>query len=503
MSPTTRARLPLTAGLAAALLLAGCGTGSDDETDPPAEASTSGDGAASEGASDGQGDETASGGESASGESPSDGAADAVDPADHVTNPELLDHVEWVLALLEPGAEDPEAAEVEERMSDEMLAQVPAEQFATLFAQLRAGGPYTVTAAVQTDSTQPRADVRLQAEAGDLLMNAVLGDDGRLAGLSFVPDTSGEPPELSGWGDLDTALEELGGESQVVVGSVADGQCTIEHTTDGVTEGGEPAPSGSVFKLIVLSAVADAVEAGDLAWDDDLAITDELRSLPSGILQEREAGSTVTVQEAAELMISISDNTATDLLLDAVGQDAIAGAAEAAGLDTSRVLPVASTRQFFQLGWQADDALREQWAAAGTPEERQAVLDQLPAELDLEPGAVTEPRWPGGVGWMLTGEDVCSTFARLQEQAGEEAGEPVRDILSANPGVAVPEGASYQGFKGGSAPGVLAFSFYVESGSDEEGDGQVLIVQTRSEEQIDQLRATTIIGAGVELLAQE
>ncbi|MGC5614729.1 serine hydrolase [Georgenia sp. Z1491] len=501
--PLSARRTAPTAVAALALVLAGCSGAGDDETGGEQTDSSSQNGSATDGPESSSG-ETPSGGETATdGEAPSDGTAEAVDPADHLTDPELLEQVEWALANLEEDAEGPEAADVEERFSDEMLAQIPAEQFTQVFAQLRSGAPYTVTAVAESREAMPTAELRLDSDAQPLIMTAVMGDDGRLGGLSFVPDTAGEAPDLGAWEDLDESLTEVGGESQVVVGSVSGGECTIEYTTEGVEDGGVPAPSGSVFKLVVLAALVDAVEAGEIAWEDELTITDELRSLPSGILQEREAGSTVTVTEAAELMISISDNTATDLLLDAVGQDRVAGAAEAAGLDTDRLLPLASTRDFFQLGWQVDDSVRAEFEAATSPEERQAVLDALPVELDIDPAAVTEPRWQEGVGWNLTGAEICSVHALLQEQAGSEAGGPVRDILSENPGVGVPDAATYQGFKGGSAPGVLAFSFYLEADGDDEGAGRVLVVQTRSDQAIDQMRATTIVGAGVGLLAEQ
>ncbi|MGC5627752.1 serine hydrolase [Georgenia sp. Z1344] len=491
-------------GVALALVLAGCSGGDDDPDDGGAATeSSSQTGSPSEGAESSSG-ESPTGGESASdGETASDGAAEAVDPADHLTDPELLEHVEWVLAQLEADAEGPEESEVEERFSEEMLAQVPADQYTGVFAQLRTGAPYTVTAAAEQLGDMAGAELRLDSAAGPLVMTVFVGEDGLIEGLQFVPDTAGEAPELGAWEDLDESLTELGGETQVVVGTVEDGQCTIEHTTAGVEEGGVPAPSGSVFKLIVLAGLVDAVEAGEISWDDELTITDELRSLPSGTLQDREAGSTVTVREAAGLMISISDNTATDLILDAVGQERVAGVVEEAGLDADRVLPVPSTRDFFQLGWQVEDDVRAQYEAAATPEERQAVLDSLPAELDVAATAVTVPRWDEGVGWMLTGGEICSLHALLQQRAGTESGEPVREILSDNPGVGIPEGVGYQGFKGGSAPGVLAFAFYLETADDDEGSGRVLVVQTRSEEAVDQMRATTIVDAGVGLLAEQ
>src|SRR5690606_39753601 len=50
-------------------------------------------------------------------------------------------------------------------------------------------------------------------------------------------------------------------------------------------------------------------------------------SLPTGILQEWPVGTPMTIQSLATLMISISDNTATDVLLRVAGRDTEIGRA--------------------------------------------------------------------------------------------------------------------------------------------------------------------------------
>ena len=50
-----------------------------------------------------------------------------------------------------------------------------------------------------------------------------------------------------------------------------------------------------------------------------MTLTDDVKSLQSGELRYQPDGTTVSVQDAATKMISISDNTAPDLLARAVG----------------------------------------------------------------------------------------------------------------------------------------------------------------------------------------
>ena len=431
-----------------------------------------------------------------------------VDLAAVISDEVLLDQTRWALGLLEEDAGVIPEEEFAERFDQAFQEQVSAFELSVGIGPLRVTGPYTVTHAAVSEGVGRAASLSLHSEQRPLILSIGLDDEGRIQLLFYQDDTSGEPPPISSWSDLDAALADLGAEAQVVVGEVRDGSCRLVRTTEGLPEGGEARPTGSVFKLLVLAAAVDAVEAGELAWDEELTITEADKSLPSGVLQDREEGSTVTVQEAAELMISISDNTATDLLIAAVGQDRLRSSAEQAGVDPDRVTPLQTTRELFILGWGVEQDVRDRWSGAATPQERRAVLDDLPQDLSVvDVAAVTTPVWQDGVDWPLTGAEVCSIHARLQQQSGTGAGGPVREILATNPGGQVPDGVTYQGFKGGSAPGVLALSYYVETGAasgsaaQDAPDGRVLVVQTRSESVIDQLRMSTIVEAGLQHLA--
>lgn len=411
----------------------------------------------------------------------------------------LREQSQWVLDHLAADATGPTAEEAGQRFSTEFLAQVPAEQIAPVLAQFRGGPPLTLTAVGEVEE---RPDGALATEltlSGDepLRLSITVDADGLIAGFFLQPGPPADLPEVGSWEELDEEFAELGGTTRVYVGQVDSGRCRPVHVSG---EAAEPAPSGSVFKLIVLSALVDAVAEGALSWEDELTLTPEVKSLPSGELQDRPDGSVVTVREAAELMISISDNTATDLLMDAVGPGGLAAALARVSDDPERLSPLLSTSQFFELGWAAPQ-LREQWADAD-PARRAELVDELSGDLSAlraNPFAVSEPVWTSGVGWFLTGAEICTAHAVLQEQAGTAEGEPLRTILSANPGLFAPPEATYQAFKGGSAPGVLAFTFYVEAG--DESPGRVLSVQVSHDGAILPGSYTDLTQAGLGLLA--
>lgn len=411
----------------------------------------------------------------------------------------LRDQSQWVLDHLASDATGPTAQEAAQRFSAEFLAQVPADQIAPVLAEVREGPPLTLAG---VGAVQEHPDGIMATEltlSGDepLRLSISVDADGRIAGLLIQPGSPADLPQANSWAELDDDFAALGGTTRVYVGEVDAGRCRTVHASEGASD---PAPSGSVFKLIVLSALVDAIADGDLSWEDELTITPEVKSLPSGELQDRPDGSVVSVREAAGLMISISDNTATDLLMEALGQGRLAAAAEQVSDDPEQLTPLLSTSQFFELGWAAP-RLREQWGDAD-PARRAELVDELSGDLSAlrtNPFAVSEPAWTSGVGWFLTGEEICTAHAILREQASTAAGEPVREILSANPGLFAPAEATYQAFKGGSAPGVLALSFYVEAG--DESSGRVLSVQVSHDGAILPDSYTELTQAGLGLLA--
>lgn len=82
--------------------------------------------------------------------------------------------------------------------------------------------------------------------------------------------------------------------------------------------GDETFPTASLIKVPVLVTVFDLVHKGQLSLDDQLTVL-KIDVVPgSGILQFLHPGMIITVRDAAWLMTTISDNTATNLLLDRI-----------------------------------------------------------------------------------------------------------------------------------------------------------------------------------------
>ena len=156
------------------------------------------------------------------------------------------------------------------------------------------------------------------------------------AALSTLPDASGPTPPVSALApstfiapsnpairpgapidELNQALESLDGEyPNLRLGAVL---VDISQRNYAGLRAQEPFPAASTIKLAVLAAVMESVDRQDLSLSERLPVQQAAVAEGSGTLNAQPAGTEVSVLRAAELMISTSDNTATNLLIDRLG----------------------------------------------------------------------------------------------------------------------------------------------------------------------------------------
>lgn len=356
--------------------------------------------------------------------------------------------IDWFIAVL--NGEELTETGYEERFADSFRQQVPfAEGFQPVLDQLRPGGPFTVTER-SGEGSQGEAIIEA-ADGTEVRVIAELDGDGRFTTLLIQPTeapTLDDPPE-----SIVEATERLAelGDVRMLAAEVIDGRCVpVEQVS-----ASEPAPLGSVAKLYVLAALGEAVSAGSIAWDDEVEIREELKSVPTGVLQDRPAGETVTVREMAELMISISDNTATDHLIDLLGREAVeAVMAEYGHSDPSLNTPFLSTRELTALKVGPASGLYLQWLE-GDETTRRGILEQISdiTPADLPVAEMTEPVEPDTIEWFASPQDLCALAVGLTELSEREP--EIGEILGVNPGVPTDD-ADRVWFKGGSEPGLLA-----------------------------------------------
>jgi len=102
--------------------------------------------------------------------------------------------------------------------------------------------------------------------------------------------------------------------------------------------GDELFPTASVFKVPVIVELFRQVEAGRLSLEERIALRDIDKVPGSGILKELTEGLEVSVRDLASLMMILSDNTATDLIVESVGMDNVNSTLRELGLERTVVV---------------------------------------------------------------------------------------------------------------------------------------------------------------------
>jgi beta-lactamase class A len=154
-----------------------------------------------------------------------------------------------------------------------------------------------------------------------------------IAGLDAAPIAAQRRPPADTAG-LRRSIEQITRGYEGVVGVSVRNLVTDESLS---IRGGETFPTASLIKVAVLVALLDEVEKGRIALDDPLTMIARDQVGGSGVLQHLHGGLQLTVEDAARLMIVISDNTATNLLLDKVPMRTVWAKMDSLGLPHTRI----------------------------------------------------------------------------------------------------------------------------------------------------------------------
>jgi beta-lactamase class A len=307
--------------------------------------------------------------------------------------------------------------------------------------------------------SQPRRFIAtVGTGSGRFQMTLVVDARGLISGLGFGPVI---PPAPTTWDGVDAAIRSAAPQVRLLVANVTSGSCQPVHSIDP----GTAAPLGSAFKLYVLDALGNAVASGKVHWNQQLTITAQLKSLPSGELQTEPNGTKISVQDTAAKMISISDNTAASMLINLVGRPAVEAALTTTGMaDPVRDRPFLTTRELFILKLDQWPALASRYIAANEAGRRALLattIDRAPLPAMAAAQAWTTPRDINSLEWFASADDICHVYASLAALARRPGLSPVAGVLQINDGGLGLDPAQWQTtwFKGGSEPGVLTLTY--------------------------------------------
>jgi beta-lactamase class A len=310
------------------------------------------------------------------------------------------------------------------------LSQVPTAQVQAIVSSLKAElGAYQ---AVRSQGS----DYQIVFEKGIVPTKIVLTPNGQISGLLF------QPPILKA-NNLDEVVagfKALPGNVSLLV--VEDGAEKVALNVN------KPLAVGSAFKLAVLRALQLQVVAGAKSWRDVVELQPAWKSLPSGLLQNWADGSPLTLGTLAGLMISLSDNTATDALIHLTGRKTIEKI-------SPRNRPFLTTREAFVLKSSKNQQLLKRYRS-GDEATRRSLLTEvnkspLPnvSEFLADPVALD-------VEWFFTAQELCNLMEQVKDLP----------VMSINPGVAKAEDWQKVAFKGGSEPGVLNLTTWLSAKND-------------------------------------
>jgi beta-lactamase class A len=303
-------------------------------------------------------------------------------------------------------------------------------------------------ATVSTGSAVPRAQFLLTVDSRGLIS--------LLSIISLPP-----APVPATWAGVDAAVRSVAPQVRLLVANVSSGSCQPVHSIDPATA----APLASVFKLYVLDALGNAVAAGTVRWNQPLTVTAQLKSLPSGELQDEPDGTRISVQDKAAKMISISDNTAANMLIHLVGRPAVEAALTSTGMAAPALdRPFLTTREMFILKLNQWPALANRYIAAHEAGRRALLasnIDQAPLPTLAAAQAWATPRDIDSLEWFASADDICRAYTALAALARRPGLSPIGQVLSLNDGGVQLDPAQWKTtwYKGGSEPGVLTAAY--------------------------------------------
>jgi beta-lactamase class A len=135
-----------------------------------------------------------------------------------------------------------------------------------------------------------------------------------LVALATLPACAQNDPALSA--KLQQSIAGFHGKVSLYAKDLATGR-TVTIDAD------QPVPTASVIKLTVLYTALQQIRDGRVHFDDKLTLRHQDQVPGSGVLLFLDTPLTLTLKDALTLMIAVSDNTATNLVIDHLGLKAI------------------------------------------------------------------------------------------------------------------------------------------------------------------------------------
>ena len=379
-----------------------------------------------------------------------------------------------------------------------ILTAIPEPQFRAVSTQLAdAFGKALAVAGIQPGSaTEGVVTIRYERGTARFAMTVTPTPPGKIVGLRVV----GAGPTAAAETTMDAvvaAIRALPGQTGFALADLGTGEPRLIQSL----APDRPLALGSAFKLVVLATLVADIEAGRRHWDD--VVTLDATERPAGGYNHKPAGTKVPLRELARQMISVSDNSATDILTDTLGRERIEAMQATVGIkDPARNRPWLRTMDLFKLKGVGGGALGTHYLAADERGRRAL----LAGEIARTPGSAIGPLFADGkpvrigtLEWFASPADLVRVLDWLRRHSERGPGADARAILSVNPGIAptIAGRFAYVGYKGGSEPGVLNLTLLLQTKA---GRWRVLTAGWNDPAAaVDEMRLLTLVSRAAEL----
>ena len=153
-------------------------------------------------------------------------------------------------------------------------------------------------------------------------------------------------------------------------------------------EGDERVRTASTIKIAVMVEAFGRVAEGRAKWTDELVLTKTARYGGSGVLPELADGLRLTLRDCVNLMMLISDNTATNMVLDYLTTDAVNARMNSLGFKSTHIMRRVGSGGESREGKDPDN--KRFGLGATTPHEMVEILAKLDRGEIISPAASKE-----------------------------------------------------------------------------------------------------------------
>lgn len=182
--------------------------------------------------------------------------------------------------------------------------------------------------------------------------------------------------------------------------------------------GDDKVRTASTIKLAVMVDTFAQVAAGKIKWTDELLLTDKKKVSGSGVLTEFSDGVRLPLRDCLNLMLVVSDNTATNLILDLITSDAVNARMDALGFKNIRLMRKVGGGGDSQAG--KDPENKKYGLGMATPREMVMLMEKLERGEVVSPQASKEmlaimkrEQDHHGIGRTLNGVEMATKAGAL------------------------------------------------------------------------------------------